>query len=1511
MGNLRKVIASISLVAILSTFAVTNAAFAKSPFTDVGDKHWFTTEGWDVKAKDAGIFTKTTAMPDANVIRADMAMMIAAAAGLNMTSLEAFPSGVFTDVKSTDYWYKSLQAARQANVFTEKPKFDAVGVTNRAQAAKIIVSAFGLTPATPKTKTLSDVNLSYTGADAWMNNIYTAYCYGLTKGYADGTFKPGKDITRGEVAKMMIVAKDAPTLKAECTPGEVVVPPVVTGGGDLDISVSDSSPVEASVPALASGVNLGSFTFKSNGAADSISSIKFTRTGLGDTNDFTAVYVYADGVRLRSGKTISSDDNTVEFSNLGIKIAKNESVEVSLKGDIAGTSTSTPTGTVTGGEENYFGIANDEDVTTDADSITGLPVTAEKVKLLTTVVSTITVANGATLSKPTLGQSAAKVGSFKVTAGTNNAIINGVTLVQNGSISNSYLKNFIVKESVSGKEMGAAEALVGDKLVVQFDEPYTITKSQNRTFDVYADTTGGKSTDTVRLYIEEAGDIMAEDAQYTFGAYITNNFGSSSAYCLGAGSNTCPSNGSFQAGAVTFADNGPVAGDIAKNTTQTSFFSFGVTADRSITFKDYDLILEQTASSDGSDLAGALEADSGQAVTKGTQVTFGTAISDATTPNVGVGDIIKTASGVYLLVDEVSSATITKVTPKNSGTIVNSEVFTIVWDASLSSGKIKNLKLVDTDTGAVIYSVATPTGYNLASDDFDINAETRHLALKADVDTSATAANAYKFGFDFTGTNYVKDNDANEYLSSGDIVGGNLFGKTQTITATSLTVTKSSVPVSKTFVKGQQLVDLLGTSYTASNSGDVTVSKVVARLGADTNTTFNSSYGDTAANTVIDKVYLYKGNAKVAGPVGMTLVGTIGSEGYYKAEFQNLSEVIKSGHTENYKIVVDLKNTLSATRYIMATMASSDVTASDSQSNSVTATVSATLNTVNTTTPAGATPDAYMTVAAAGSISMKAEGSPDAAIAVAGQSSVLMAKYKFTAVNEAYTVQKFDVVMDTDGATVFASSNFADAPSGDTSTQNDVQLITVKYKDAAGVEQTQTGTLSSGKASFSGATFYVPKDASSYISIYTDVNSIAGGAITGAVLHVGLSEYQDATNTFKAVGESSSETKSYDGVTITAAATEVKQFVVRKTLPTVTAAAGLSTSLLDGQRDIYGFKVTADAGAAVALKRVAINTNFSTGITVNNLQVLKGDTDITASVSIRNSIGSNLKLGGSNLATEGGSATSDVIYITWDKSASDESVTSAGGADTYIVRANVSGSASGDSISSYISYDSVSAANLAVGGLRTSTATSGETAAATANGTAVVIRARLANNTSLYLDLNGNAAYDAATETAFAATAATATFAADAIIPGNIYLKGDTSTADCTDVGDYLFIDVDGSGAYNLSTDLKIAIATTASTYAGCNSTSAAKLTYRLRAGASTKVYFDINDNGAFSNELDFAVTDPTAGALTANSALVGTGFNFVWSDNSDNSHATTTTDWTNGYLVRNVLTGIQNTLSR
>ncbi|MCX6734335.1 MAG: S-layer homology domain-containing protein [Candidatus Peregrinibacteria bacterium] len=498
MGNLRKVIASISLVAILSTFAVTNAAFAKSPFTDVGDKHWFTTEGWDVKAKDAGIFTKTTAMPDASVIRADMAMMVAAAAGLNMTSLEAFPSGVFTDVKSTDYWYKSLQAGRQANVFSEKPKFDATGVTNRAQAAKVIVTAFGLTPATPKTKTMTDVNLSYTGADAWMNNIYTAYCYGLVKA---GTFNPGANVTRAEFAKMLIVAKDAPTLKAECTKGTDVVPPVTVTGGDVSVSMADSSP-DAST--LADGTAFDKLlSLNLSAGPDGAKVEEVTVTSFGKVSDsLVKVSVWKDGVRVGNVVSLSESKATIVF-NTPVVISANGDVQLDVAVNLDSTIGSGTVG---------VSVNAATDIVLDGGTVNGsFPIESPEFGIVdgsnSVAAATFDVVNLASTNRAIDPQLAYKVTTFKIseTASKEDVTFEGITLFNNGNTSDKDLQNITIKDQ-EGKTLGSVEQTTDKIANIMFDEPYTMKQGTSRNFDVYVDVVGG-STRTAQFIVQNDYDV--------------------------------------------------------------------------------------------------------------------------------------------------------------------------------------------------------------------------------------------------------------------------------------------------------------------------------------------------------------------------------------------------------------------------------------------------------------------------------------------------------------------------------------------------------------------------------------------------------------------------------------------------------------------------------------------------------------------------------------------------------------------------------------------------------------------------------------------------------------------------------------------------------------------------------------------------------------------------------------------------------------------------------------------
>jgi hypothetical protein len=73
----------------------------------------------------------------------------------------------------------------------------------RAQLAKMLVTALGWSLVTPTTPTFSDVP-----ADNWAYGyIETAAAQGAISGYADGTFRPGADVTRAQASRMITQAR--------------------------------------------------------------------------------------------------------------------------------------------------------------------------------------------------------------------------------------------------------------------------------------------------------------------------------------------------------------------------------------------------------------------------------------------------------------------------------------------------------------------------------------------------------------------------------------------------------------------------------------------------------------------------------------------------------------------------------------------------------------------------------------------------------------------------------------------------------------------------------------------------------------------------------------------------------------------------------------------------------------------------------------------------------------------------------------------------------------------------------------------------------------------------------------------------------------------------------------------------------------------------------------------------------------------------------------------------------
>jgi carboxypeptidase T len=114
----------------------------------------------------------------------------------------------FTDVLPTEYFYEAVRYLTCAGVVSgySDNTFRPYNNTTRGQMAKIVVLAFGIDIYTPPTPTFSDVPANHT----FYQHIETAAYNGIVSGYADGTFRPGNDVTRGQLSKIVVEAAQWP-----------------------------------------------------------------------------------------------------------------------------------------------------------------------------------------------------------------------------------------------------------------------------------------------------------------------------------------------------------------------------------------------------------------------------------------------------------------------------------------------------------------------------------------------------------------------------------------------------------------------------------------------------------------------------------------------------------------------------------------------------------------------------------------------------------------------------------------------------------------------------------------------------------------------------------------------------------------------------------------------------------------------------------------------------------------------------------------------------------------------------------------------------------------------------------------------------------------------------------------------------------------------------------------------------------------------------------------------------
>jgi len=216
----RKVVAGVSTLALLAGYA-TALPTAAAQFSDVPMDAWY--YDYVMNLVDMGIVDGNpdgTFRPDNSLNRAEMAKIAVNVAMLTGVIADDDMSGAptFNDV-SADQWFASYVALAAKNKIFEGYR-DAQGnltgnfgpgnMVNRAEASKVLLLAAGV----PEMLTPGAPFMDVASTDWFYAYVTSAYNWSILDGYKTsdgkltGYFGPGDAVTRGQIAKIAVLAQD-------------------------------------------------------------------------------------------------------------------------------------------------------------------------------------------------------------------------------------------------------------------------------------------------------------------------------------------------------------------------------------------------------------------------------------------------------------------------------------------------------------------------------------------------------------------------------------------------------------------------------------------------------------------------------------------------------------------------------------------------------------------------------------------------------------------------------------------------------------------------------------------------------------------------------------------------------------------------------------------------------------------------------------------------------------------------------------------------------------------------------------------------------------------------------------------------------------------------------------------------------------------------------------------------------------------------------------------------------
>ncbi len=524
--KLRKSLASLTLVAMGFSFLAAPAAQARLDFTDSMEIPSWAEEAIEelmdqgvISGNDDGSFA-----PNRQLNRAEVSKVIVLASGVE---IDTTGGPHFPDVKDGAWYYDYIETMYNQGWINGYPDGyfrPAVGI-NRAEIAKMAINAFEIDQDLSGAPHFDDVSAS----DWFYGYVETAYNNGLMRGYGDGSFGPANAVTRAETVKIVYDSQ------------LVVAEPMGPAEGTLEVALSYDTPRGTNVPYNATSVPYTTVELTASDDSDvEISSLTFTRLGLGDNDDFDNVWLEIDGFKIGNDKSINNDDIVELRFNPPIVVPAGQT----LVADVV-TSAKYSSDDKNIGHHNRIALVSPDDVVTTAANIVGdFPIEGEEMEVADYEVSSIQFTTLGSDTNIDVGDNFIEIGKFRVlssTASNKDIEVRAITFKNDGTAEiEDALEN--VALYVSGEQVSAETIIDGDYVTFRLDNGvtggYIIEDGDSKIFSIRADVVSAERSDTIQFKIDNYEDIVGVEIGTSFGIKAVYGGGASSdASCTSGTSN--------------------------------------------------------------------------------------------------------------------------------------------------------------------------------------------------------------------------------------------------------------------------------------------------------------------------------------------------------------------------------------------------------------------------------------------------------------------------------------------------------------------------------------------------------------------------------------------------------------------------------------------------------------------------------------------------------------------------------------------------------------------------------------------------------------------------------------------------------------------------------------------------------------------------------------------------------------------------------------------------------------